>query len=115
MIMGKLLSYSAPITTDAGGYFNLTNIQSLDGFTKVNFVIVVETPPTPIPLTATVQMGKISGSTLSSWIDHFVVPVATPSPYLMIKTYNVIGPELNISLNGMKNTTYKIQAWAYLQ
>lgn len=109
--MGKLLSYTAPITTDAGGFLDLTGIQSLDGFTKLYLaIILVSPPPAGLPLTVTLQMGKISGSTLSENITGFPV-----SNTVNIRTFPVIGPEFILFLNGNRNTTYKIEAWVYLQ
>ena len=81
----------------------------LDGFSHVNFAIVVN-PPALFPLNARVLMGVLGTNPLSAQLDNFAVPTQLDR----IRTYAVTGPQLAIQLFGDPGATYAIRAWVYL-
>jgi hypothetical protein len=111
--MAKLLTYNQSITIPAfpgqGFLVDLTNIQSLDGFSHVN-VAITTNPGTLLPLTARVLMGVLSAHPLAVQIDSFPVHASLDR----IRTYAVAGPEFSIQLVGDPTFTYPIRAWVYL-
>jgi hypothetical protein len=111
--MAKLLTYTNPITIPVfpayGFRVDLTHVQSLDGFSHLNFAIIVN-PPALFPLHARVLMGVLSANPLAAQIDNFPVQGFLDR----IRTYAVTGPEFSIQLLGDPGATYAINAWVYL-
>ena len=111
--MAKLLSYTNPITIPVlplSTHVDLTGVQKLDGFSHVNFAIVVN-PPALFPLNARVFMGIFGANPLFAQIDNFAVQTTQLD---RIHSYAVTGPELAIQLFGDPGATYAIRAWVYL-
>lgn len=103
-------TYFQTRTTDNLGQIFLTGILDARGFDKVS-VEIIEFPTTVSGMTVTVDEGKISGQTLSQFIDSF--PLSTSSA--VIHTYDVNGPDFSMVLSGgPANTPVGIQAWVYL-
>jgi hypothetical protein len=101
-------TYFQTRTTDQLGQIFLTGILDARGFDKVS-VEIVQFPTTVGGLTVTVDEGKISGTTLSQFIDSF--PLSTTA---LIHTYDVNGPDFSLILTGgPPNTAVGIQAWVY--
>ena len=110
--MAKLLSYTNPVTIPVlplTTHVDLTGPQKLDGFTRVNFAIVL-IPPVLFPLNARVFMGVLGANPLAVQIDSFAVSTQLDR----IRTYAVTGPHFNIQLYGDPGATYPIHAWVYL-
>lgn len=101
-------TYFRTFTTDNLGQIFLTGILDERGFDKVSLEIVQF--PTTVPnMVVTVDIGKISGTTLSSFVDSF--PLGTAAT---IHTYDANGPDFSLVLTGgPPNTAVGIQAWVY--
>jgi hypothetical protein len=111
--MPRVLSYTNPITIPVlplSTHIDLTGVLKLDGFSEVNFAIVVN-QPVLFPLNARVFMGVFGANPLSVQIDSFAVPRTLLD---RIRTYPVTGPELDIQLFGDPGAVYPIRAWLYL-
>lgn len=104
-------TYFSSYTFDSMGHIHLTGILNIKGFSKVS-IMILEFPMFVGNMTADVTMGKISGTTLASRIASFIVPTRGP---VSIRTYNIVGPELSITLFGPANIKTNIQAWVYIQ
>jgi hypothetical protein len=109
MATPQLKTYFKKFTSDQHGQIQLTGILNIKPFDKVNLEII--NFPNPIPnLTVAVNMGKISGSTLSQEVEHFALGGPT-----LIHSYDVIGPDLAVWVLGAPpNTDVDIQAWVFL-
>jgi hypothetical protein len=107
----QLLKYFRSFTSDEGGQIQLTGILDIAAYHTVNLEIVAGYPDQVQDLEVTVNMGKITGSTLSESIDDFTISV----PDIHIHTYPVIGPELAVWVLGAPpHTDVDIQAWVFL-
>src|SRR5215510_3085430 len=90
MATPQLKTYFKKFKSDQFGQIQLTGILNIKPFDKVNLKII--NFPNPIQnLTVAVNIGKISGQTLSQEIEHF-----TLGGPVLIHTYDVIGPELTV-------------------
>jgi hypothetical protein len=98
--------------TSPQGWFSVTEITDVKNFSRINVEIIQDNhTPQVRNLTVRVHMGKISGTTLSQVIDSW--PLDSPAK---IRSYQVTGPEINITVEGgPANTTVGIQAWVFLQ
>ncbi len=102
------LTVSYPSFGQAFVPFGSSNVLSIDGYRQV-CVEAVEAVGNSHTTSYTVDMGKISGNTLSSFI-------ATNNPLgTTINCYDVKGPELALILNGSPSTTDTVQLWVYLR
>jgi|WetSurMetagenome_2_1015567.scaffolds.fasta_scaffold151647_2 hypothetical protein len=98
--------YTVKYTAAGEAYVNFPGgyIVSIDGYSKV----CIEVLGTTITKSFSLNMGKISGSTLA---DAVALNQAADAH---IHTYPVIGPEAALLLKGTPNTTDKVQLWVYL-
>ncbi len=105
----ELKTYFETFKTDKFGNINLTGILDVQAFSRIN-VDVIQYPPTPVKMTVMCTIGKISGWTLGELVGQFPAGAAGK-----IHTYEVTGPELEVSLTGgPPNTDVPIQAWVFL-
>ncbi len=101
------LTVSYPSFGQAFVPFGSSNVLSIDGYRQV-CVEAVEAVGNSHTASYTVDMGKISGNTLSSFI-------ATNPLGTTINCYDVKGPELALILTGSPSTTDTVQLWVYLR
>jgi hypothetical protein len=107
----KLLKYFGTYTSDRLGQIELTGILDIEGYHTVNLEILAGYADQVPDLRVTVDMGKITGSTLADEVDRFTIAI----PDIHIHTYPVIGPELVVWVLGAPpNTDVDIQAWVFL-
>ena len=108
MATPRLLSYFKTFTTNQHGNIRLGGIHDIKAYTKVHIEIMSWPNPTS-NLKATVMMGKIKGTTLAQTVGTFSI---TSSP--KIHSYEVVGPDLVVSIKGPKKKKVNIQAWVFL-
>jgi hypothetical protein len=103
-------TYFQQFNTDQNGNVFLTGPVNVGEYAKASLEILQH--PTHEPnMTVHVVMGKISGSTLAAELEVF--PLDAPAK---IHTYDVVGPELSVLLQGgPPNTAISIQAWLFLR
>ncbi len=105
----QLLTFFQSFTTNAQGQISLTGIIDISAYQQINLEII-QFPGNVPNLTVDVMIGKISGSTLAQVISAFALSTSA-----VIHTFNVVGPELSVTLvGGPANTTVNIQAWVFL-
>jgi hypothetical protein len=108
----QLLKYFRTFTSDKFGQIELTGILGIEAYHTVNLEIVAGYKDQVRDLRVMVNMGKITGTTLSESIDHFTISV---TDIIHIHTYPVIGPELAVWVLGAPpHTAVDIQAWVFL-
>ena len=104
-----LLTYFQPFTTDQFGNIFLTGIVDVSTNKEADLEII-QFPGNVPNMRVSVNMGKISGSTLAATVGSFALGTAAT-----IHTFNVIGPEASVILTGgPPNTVVNIQAWLFL-
>lgn len=109
MATPQLLTFFQSFTTNAQGAIFLTGIVDISTYQQVNLEII-QFPGNVPNLTVDVTMGKLSGSTLGQVISAFALSTSA-----VIHTFNVVGPELSVTLvGGPANTVVNIQAWVFL-
>mgnify|MGYP003694034199 CR=1 FL=1 len=75
----------------------LTGILDIEGYHTVNLEILAGYADQVPDLRVTVDMGKITGSTLADEVDRFTIAILI---HIHIHTYPVIGPELVVWVLG---------------
>jgi hypothetical protein len=113
MATTTLMTFDQAYETDDSGELSLTDNIDIKDFRNVDFEIINWPDPASDPneeIQVVVEMGKLSGWTLAATIDQFPL---NSEP--VIKSYNVVGPELSIYIQGAPaNTAINIQAWVFL-
>ncbi len=96
------------IKYDAGGTCRIQldsktgSIVDITGFRQVSVCISSQKS-----VSRSLMMGTISGTTLA---QTYALPLDSK-----IHTFNVVGPEMSLYMNGPANTTEQIQLWIYLR
>ena len=105
----QLLTYFQSFNTDQFGQISLSGILDIRDYKEVDLEILQF--PTNVPnMTVSVQMGKLSGSTLGASVGTFALNSAT-----IIRKFAVVGPEVSLVFTGgPPNTTVGINAWIFL-
>jgi hypothetical protein len=110
--MPEVKTYYRAFTTDPLGQIDLIDSLKVENFTKVHFQILTDLGPT---LTAFCIMGVITGlaEPVTAIVGTF--PVGTAGFHdNEIHTFNVIGPELKVRIQGPPNTELTIAGWVFL-
>jgi hypothetical protein len=104
-----LLTYFQSFTTSQFGQIFLTGIIDVSANKEADLEITQF--PSNVPnMTVSMNMGKLSGSTLGATVGSF--PLSSGPT---IHTFNVIGPEASVIITGgPANTVVNIQAWLFL-
>jgi hypothetical protein len=107
----QVLTYFRTYVSDKYGQIEVTPILDISSYRTANLEITagIRLQPTK-RLRIQVYMGKIQGTTLSQMIDAF-----TSGMRVRIHSYDVIGPDLLVWLQGAPaNTKVDVQAWVFL-
>jgi hypothetical protein len=107
----QMLTYFRTYVSDKFGQIQLTPILDISSYRTVNMEIIAGTRHEATRgLRVQVYMGKINGTTLSEVIDAFTIDMR-----VRIHSYDVIGPDLLVWLQGAPaNTKVDVQAWVFL-
>ena len=107
MATPKLLTYNKKIKSDKHGTVWVTNIQNIRPYSMVNMEFI-NWPKQSYKLKFEVVMGKLSGWTLGQRVGTF-------APAARIRSYRVVGPELNLWIKGAPpNKDVNVQGWVFL-
>jgi hypothetical protein len=103
----QLLTFSQAFTTDQFGNIHLSGVLDVSGNKEVAMEILQS--PVNVPnMTVLVAMGAFA--TTNSIVGSFALGTAAT-----IHTFNVIGPQVNVSIiGGPPNTAVNIQGWLFL-
>jgi len=99
---------SGQIRYDSGGMCQIQldatsgNVVDITGYRQVSVLISSQQS-----VARTLTMGTISGNTCA---EAFSLPLDAK-----IHTFNVVGPEMSLYMNGPRNTQETIQLWVYLR
>ena len=105
----QLLTFFQSFNTDQFGNIFLSGILDIRDYKEVDLEIL-QFPGNVPNMTVAVQMGKISGTTLSASVGTFALNSAT-----IIHKFAVVGPEVSVILSGgPPNTAVGINAWLFL-
>jgi hypothetical protein len=103
----QLLTFSQPITTDQFGNIPLSGVLDVRDNKEVDMAII-QLPFNVPNMTVQVQMGAFA--TVNSLVGSFALGRTAT-----IHTFNVIGPQVNVSITGgPPNTAVNILGWVFV-
>lgn len=110
--MPEVKTFFRDFTTDPLGQIHLIDALKVESFTKVHLQILTSEGP---DLTASCIMGVITGHPEAIFATVGTFPVGTAGFHdNEIHTFDVIGPELRVWIQGPPNIEAPIAGWVFL-